>query len=238
MNSVERVFRGFSMEALDFLRRLKRNNRRPWFQKNKPIYDEKVRQPMVELVQALNHELLGIAPEMVTEPRRAIYRIYRDVRFSPDKSPYKTHIAALFTPRNLPKHAGGGFYIHLSPDELLVAGGVYMPGPKELWEIRNHIAQNAATLRRIVAERRFKEYFGSLEGDQLTRVPKGFPCTHPAADLLRHKQFLVSVTHSPEKGLDPGLLGFLIRYFRAMTPLIRFLNKPLMGALKRDPFEF
>jgi uncharacterized protein (TIGR02453 family) len=238
MNSAGKAFRGFSMEALDFLRRLKRNNRRPWFQKNKPIYDEKVRQPMVELVQALNLELMRIAPEMVTEPRRAIYRIYRDVRFSPDKSPYKTHIAALFTPRNLPKHAGGGFYVHLSPVELLVAGGVYMPGPKELWEIRNHIAQNAAILRRIVAERRFKEYFGTLEGDQLTRVPKGFPSTHPAADFLRHKQFLVSVTHPPEQALDPGLLEFLTRYFRAMTPLIRFLNKPLIGALKRDPLEF
>lgn len=238
MNSAGKAFRGFSMEALDFLRRLKRNNRRPWFQKNKLIYDEKVRQPMVELVQALNHELMRIAPEMVTEPRRAIYRIYRDVRFSPDKSPYKTHIAALFTPRNLPKHAGGGFYVHLSPEELLVAGGVYMPGPKELWEIRSHIAQNAAILRRIVAERRFKEYFGTLEGDQLTRVPKGFPSTHPAADFLRHKKFLVSVTHPPEQALDPGLLEFLARYFRAMTSLIRFLNKPLIGALKRDPLEF
>lgn len=226
------------MEALDFLRRLKRNNRRPWFQKNKTIYEETVRQPMVELVHALNHELMGIAPEMVTEPRRAIYRIYRDVRFSPDKSPYKTHIAALFTPRHIPKHSGAGFYIHVSPDELLVAGGVYMPGPKELWEIRNHIAHNAPTLRRIVGQRRFKECFGTLEGDQLTRVPKGFSPTHPAADLLRHKQFLVSVTYPPERALDSGLLQFLTCYFRAMTPLILFLNKPLTAAPKPDPFEF
>ena len=193
---------------------------------------------MVELVQALNHELINMAPEMVTEPRRAIYRIYRDVRFSPDKSPYKTHIAALFSPRNLPKHAGGGYYIHISPDELLVAGGVYMPGSKELWEIRNYIAQNAPALRKIVAERRFKECFGTLEGLQLTRVPKGFPSNHPAADLLRYKQFLVSVTHPPERALDPGLFQFITRYFRAMTPLIRFLNKPLTDALKRNPLEF
>ena len=193
---------------------------------------------MIELVQTLNHELMGIAPEMVTEPRRAIYRIYRDVRFSPDKSPYKTHVAALFTPRGIPKHAGGGLYIHISTEELLVAGGVYMPGPKELLEIRNHIAINAHTLRKILAERRFKEYFGTLEGDQLTRVPKGFPPTHPAADLLRLKQFLVSVTHPPEQALDPGLVEFLTRYFRAMTPLIRFLNKPITEALRRDPLEF
>src|SRR5712691_4610595 len=90
-NSMDTPFFGFPREGLDFLRRLKRNNRRPWFQKHKTIYDEKVKQPMVELVQALNHELMNMAPEMVTEPRRAIYRIYRDIRFSPDKSPYKTH---------------------------------------------------------------------------------------------------------------------------------------------------
>jgi len=228
---------GFPPEALDFLRRLKRNNRRSWFQNNKTIYEETVRQPMAQLVHALNQELMNIAPEMVTDPRRAIYRIYRDVRFSPDKAPYKTHIAALFTPRNIPKHSGGGFYIHVSPDELLVAGGAYMPGPKELWEIRSHIAHNAQTLRRIVSRRRFKKCFGTLEGDQLTRVPKGFPPTHPAADLLRYKQFLVSVTHPPERALDPGLLQILSRYFRAMTPLIRFLNKPLTAAPKPDPFE-
>ena len=193
---------------------------------------------MVELVQALNQEVQRFAPEMVTEPRRAIYRIYRDLRFSPDKSPYKTHIAALFTPRNIPKHAGGGFYVHLSPDELLMAGGVYRPGPRELWAIRNQIAHRAGTLRRIVAERRFKECFGTLEGEQLSRVPKGFPADHPAADLLRYKQFLVSVTHPSERALDKELLPLLTACFRAMTPLVRFLNKPLIEALKRDPLDF
>ena len=106
MNCMGSTFHGFSWEALDFLRQLRRNNRRLWFEKHKTIYEEKVRQPMVKLVQALNLDLRGFAPEMVTDPKRAIYRIYRDVRFSPDKSPYKTHIAALFTPHNIPKHAG------------------------------------------------------------------------------------------------------------------------------------
>src|SRR3990172_1732168 len=231
------TFHGFSWEALDFLRQLRRNNRRLWFEKHKTIYEEKVRQPMVKLVQALNLDLRGFAPEMVTDPKRAIYRIYRDVRFSPDKSPYKTHIAALFTPHNVPKHAGGGFYFHLSAEELLVAGGVYMPGPKELLAIRKIIAQDERPLRRIIASRRFKECFGTLQGGQLSRVPKGFPSNHPAADLLRFKQFLVSAAHPAEYALDNELFQRLTTCFRVMTPLVRFLNKPLIESLSRDVFE-
>lgn len=193
---------------------------------------------MVELVQALNRDLQRYAPEMVTDPKRAIYRIYRDIRFSPDKSPYKTHIAALFTPHNIPKHAGGGFYVHLSTEELLVAGGVYMPGSKELLAIRSLIVKEAEQLRRILASRRFRECFGTLLGDQLARVPKGFPSDHPAADLLRFKQYLVSVAHPPEFALDEELFPRLRTYFRAMTPLVRFLNKPLADTLRRDLFDF
>jgi uncharacterized protein (TIGR02453 family) len=232
------AFQGFSNETLHFLGQLKRNNRRPWFEKHKKIYEAKVKQPMVDLVQALNQDLKSYAPEMVTDPKRAVYRIYRDVRFSPDKSPYKTHIAALFTPQNITKHAGGGFYFHLSAEELLVAGGVYMPGPKELLAIRKHIAHDAGLLRRVLANRRFKECFGTLQGEQLSRVPRGFPSNHPAADLLRFKQFLVSVAHPPECALDEDLFQRLTTYFRAMTPLVRLLNKPLIETLRRDLFEF
>ncbi|MFN8009630.1 MAG: DUF2461 domain-containing protein, partial [Terriglobia bacterium] len=230
--------RGFTKETLEFLRLLKRNNRRPWFQKHKAIYDEKVRQPMVELVQAMNYELLDLAPELVTEPRKAIYRIYRDIRFSSDKSPYKTHVAALFSPHHLPKHAGAALYVHLDRDEFLVAGGVYMPGPKELWDIRNHVAQHLTAFKEILANRRFKKAFGTLEGEQLSRVPKGFPSDHPAAEFLRYKQFLISAVHPPEVALNSGLLELLRNYTQAMTPLIRFLNMPLTEERYRNPIEY
>ena len=221
------AFEGFSTEGLNFLRQLKRNNRRPWFLRNKGTYEQQIKAPMVAVVQALNAELQPFAAEMVTEPKRAIYRIYRDVRFSKNKAPYETQIAALFSPRGFPKHACAGFYFHFSPEELLVAGGVYMPGPKELLAIRNHIAENSKNLRSILANRNFKAMFTGLEGDQLSRVPKGFAADHPAADLLRYKQLLVSVTEPPDVVLSKEFVPMLVRTFRTMLPLLRFLNAPI-----------
>ena len=224
-------FPGFSPEALRFFVQLKRHNNRPWFLKNKETYEQEIKEPMLSLVLAVNAELRSFAPELVTEPKRAIYRLYRDVRFSADKSPYKTHTAALFAPRGLGKHACAGLYFHFAPDELLLAGGVYMPGPKELLAIRNHIAANSAPFRKILAQRQIAS-LGGLQGDQLVRVPKGFAPDHPAADLLRYKQFLVWVTHPPEMALGTDLLPLLTQTFRTLLPLVRFLNTPLKPGKK------
>jgi len=224
-------FPGFSPEALKFLTQLKRHNDRAWFLKHKQTYEQEVKEPMVSLVLAINAELRRLAPELITEPKRAIYRIYRDVRFSADKSPYKTHTAALFAPRGLAKHACAGLYFHFAPDELLLAGGVYMPGPKELLAIRNHIAADPRALRKILAQRSL-ENLGGLQGDQLMRVPKGFAADHPAADLLRYKQFLVWVKHPPNMALGKDLLHLLLRTFRTLLPLVRFLNTPLKPVKK------
>jgi uncharacterized protein (TIGR02453 family) len=223
------TFPGFSAEAFKFLIQLKRHNNRAWFLKNKETYEREIKEPMVSLVLAINAELRGLSPELVTEPKRAIYRIYRDVRFSADKSPYKTHTAALFAPRGFGKHACAGLYFHLATDELLLAGGVYMPGSKELLAIRNHIAVDAARFRRTLAHRQIAS-LGGLQGDQLMRVPKGFASDHAAADLLRYKQFLVWVSHPPELAMGKGLLPLLVQTFRALLPLVHFLNEPLKPA--------
>jgi len=225
------TFSGFSLEGLKFLVQLKRHNNRPWFLRNKETFDREIKEPMVSLVLALNAELRSLAPELITEPKRAIYRIYRDVRFSVDKSPYKTHTAALFAPRGLGKHACAGLYFHVAADELLLAGGVYMPGPKELLAIRNHIAANPTALRKILAHRQIAS-LGGLQGDQLMRVPKGFAPDHPAADLLRYKQFLVWVNHPPKMALGKDLLPLLVQTFRTLLPLVRFLNAPLKPGKK------
>lgn len=221
------TFNGFSSEALKFLSQLKQNNRRAWFLKNRRAYEQQVKEPMIALVKAVNAEIRSFAPEMLTDPKKAIYRIYRDIRFSSDKSPYKTHVAALFAPSGFGKHTCAGFYFHFSPEELLVAGGVYMPGPKELLAIRNHIAGNSRALRRIIADPQFVSLFGTIEGEQLSRAPKGFAADHPAGDLLRYKQFLVSVTHSASLVETTQLLPTLVQEFKAMLPLVRFLNAPL-----------
>src|SRR2546426_6668322 len=131
-------FAGFPREAIAFFKELERHNRREWFQPRKQIYDEQVKAPMAHLIRALTAEMMRFAPDYVTEPEKAIYRIYRDTRFSKDKTPYKTHVAAIFPRRGLAKH-GGGLYFSVSAREVEVAGGVYMPGPEELLAIRNHI---------------------------------------------------------------------------------------------------
>ena len=164
-------FAGFPPEARKFLGDLKRNNTREWFTPRKPIYEDKVRGPMSELVLLLGEVMREFAPELNSDPKKAIYRIYRDVRFSKDKSPYKTWIAAVFSPRGLPKHAGAGTYFHISPDEILVGGGVYAPGPGELLAIRNHLASHAAEFRALLKERVFRRCFELLDSESPRETP-------------------------------------------------------------------
>ncbi len=220
-------FPGFPPEARKFLGDLKRHNTRDWFMPRKPVFEGKVKGPMTELVLSLGEGMREFAPELNTDPKKAIYRIYRDVRFSNDKSPYKPWIAAVFSPRGLPKHAGGGIYFHISSDEILVGGGVYAPGPAELLAIRNHMARHADEFRALLKERAFRRCFGEMTGETLKRAPKGFARDDPAADLLMHKQFLAINQLPPEIAETPKLYTELTKSFRAMMPFLRFLNSPL-----------
>src|SRR6267142_1031924 len=122
----------FPKEGLQFLRSLKRNNNREWFQKHKSIYETHVKGPIENVVSAIAVDFDRFAPEMVASSRVSVYRIYRDTRFSKDKSPYKTHVAAVFPRAGLSKHEGAGFYVHIATTELLIGGGLYMPLPEEL----------------------------------------------------------------------------------------------------------
>jgi len=146
-------FPGFPPEALQFFRGLVRHNNRDWFQPRKPVFEEQVKRPMRELVEALNAELRRFAPEYVTDPDKAIYRIYRDTRFSKDKTPYKDHIAASFRRRGTGPHQDGGYYLHVSHKEVAIGGGVYMPEPAALLAIRQHIEQHHREFRKILAAR-------------------------------------------------------------------------------------
>ena len=222
-------FPGFPPETLPFLRDLKANNNRDWFQPRKPLYEEKVKAPMVELVLSLGEELRDFGTELVTAPDKAIYRIYRDVRFSKDKSPYKTHVAAVFSARGLEKHVGAGLYFHVSPDELLVGGGIYRPGSRELLAIRQLIATDHEALRAICKDRTFRRFFGQMTGERLKSIPKGFAPDHPAADLLVYKQFLAVDQLDPTLAETPKLFQELVKRFRAIEPLIVFLNSALAG---------
>src|SRR6185436_12635721 len=149
---------GFPAEALQFLKRLKRNNTREWFNENKPVYEESVRKPLQSLVEILAAEFAKFAPEIQASPKSSLYRIHRDTRFSKDKSPYKTHVAAVFPVRALGKHEGAGFYLHISSSEVLIGGGLYMPLPEELQAVRTHIAGHAGALLKILRSAQFRKY--------------------------------------------------------------------------------
>lgn len=222
-------FQGFPAEGMKFLRSLKRNNRREWFQPRKHIYGEQVRASMVDLVEALNAAMVSFAPDYIAELPGAIYRVYRDTRFSADKTPYKTHIAAIFPRHGLQKHACAGLYFSISPEEIEVAGGVYMPAPEELRAIRLHLHENHQEFRQLVKNRGLRRLMGELQGEHLARVPKGFCAEHPAADLVRYKQWLFFVTLEPVLATTPALFGEILKRFRAMMPVMEFLNAPLVA---------
>lgn len=229
------AFPGFPEEGIAFLRSLERNNRREWFQPRKPLYDEKLKQPMLELVAALNGDLERFAPHHVTEPQTAVYRIYRDTRFSKDKKPYKTHIAAHFTRRGMDRHSAPGYYIGVSHKEVAVGGGMYMPTPETLAALRQHIAENHTDLRKILKSKTLAKLLDAPHGEQLSRVPKGFAADHPAADLLRFKQLYVYIELPADLATSRTLHAEIRKRFEAMTPLIDFLCAPLTVRAKKPP---
>ena len=227
-------FAGFPPEAIAFFRGLERNNRREWFQPRKAVFEQSVKEPMHELVAALSRTLGDFAPEYATDPAKAIFRIYRDVRFSKNKKPYKEHIAASFPLRGGADHGRGGYYCAVSHKEVAVGGGVYMPDPAVLLAIRNHIALHHEELRRILAAPKLRRLLGELQGERLARVPKGFCAEHPAADLLRFKQLYLYAELPPDIATSPTLYREIVDRFRAMVPFMRFLNAPLPKQRKID----
>ena len=220
-------FTAFSPKALAFLRALKRNNDREWFRARKDQYETLLRQPMVALIERLADDLRHFAPHLVADPRTAIYRIYRDTRFSENKAPLKTNVAASFPARGLGKHQGAGLYLEVAPQWVWVGGGMYAPDTAQLHAVREYIAGNHRRLRAIVESPGFRRTVGKLNGEQLQRVPRGFASDHPAADYLRFRQFLAGKEFPPTFATSPRFYTGIIDVFRQVAPLTKFLNEPL-----------
>ena len=233
------AFPGFHPEMFRFFAALKRNNRREWFQARKHLYEQHVKAPMQELVAALNSELVRFAPEYVTEPKKAIFRIYRDTRFSHDKTPYKTNQGAAFS-RHGPGHLQtGGFYFSVSNHEVEIAGGIWHPSPETMFLVRTHIAATHREFRRILADKKSRKLLGDLQGDELTRAPKGFDAAHPALDLIKKKDWILDTTLKASLATTPKLYREILDRFRAMAPLIEYLNRPLVGRkVPKDLLEY
>jgi uncharacterized protein (TIGR02453 family) len=214
----------FTRKTLAFLRALKRNNDRDWFRARKADYEQHVRGPMTALLQQLARDLPGFAPDLVSDPRVCLFRIYRDTRFSSDKRPLKTNVAAHFPSRKFPKGEGAGLYIEVAPQWVWIGGGIYMPSSSELNAIRAAIAADHRRFRRVVTAPSFRRAVGELSGEQLTRVPRGYVKDHPAAEYLRHRQFIGGREYPADFAVSPRFYSELLTVFRGIAPLVGFLN--------------
>jgi uncharacterized protein (TIGR02453 family) len=221
-------FEGFPKEGIKFFKRLKQNNNREWFEKHKEEFKSYAKVPMQSYIVALQTHFNRFAPEFDLNPNRAIFRIYRDIRFSPDKTPYKTHIAAHFVLRGKPKgFVGSGYYIEINPDELYVGGGIYIPDSDQLKKIRKAIAEQGKEFLSIVEDRQFKKLFSPFEWKKLQRIPKGYDENHPMAEWLKYKQFFVGVSWPVLKCYRTLFVKETAGICEELTPLVRFLNSAL-----------
>jgi uncharacterized protein (TIGR02453 family) len=218
----------FPPEALTFLRALARHNDREWFRARKDQYEDAVRGPMVAVVGQLDRDFRAFAPDLVASPRVSLYRVYRDTRFSEDKSPLKTHIAAHFPHRALPRNESPGLYVEVNPKTVLVAAGLYAPTSPQLQAVRAHLSRNLARFRSIVEAPGFRRITGGLQGDRLQRLPRGFSKEDPAADYLRYRQFLVWREFPSRLATTPPFYSTLLTVFRHAAPLVGFLCEPLL----------
>jgi uncharacterized protein (TIGR02453 family) len=227
----------FTVQTLRFLRSLQRNNDREWFKARRDEYERHVRAPMIAVIEQLATDFQRVAPEIVASPKASLYRIYRDTRFSADKTPLKTHAAAVFPWKGLARHEGAGLYFEVAAKWVWIGGGMYSPLPPQLVRVREHIAATWPDIRRIAKSKTFRARVDALEGEKLSRVPRGFAADHPAGEYLKHRQFLAGREFPPELATSEEFYPTLVATFRAITPLVRFLNESLadpVGIRVRD----
>ena len=220
----------FRPEALTFLRNLARHNDREWFTPRKAEYESLLKEPMLAAIRKITDAMLDFAPSHVRPAEKSLFRIYRDTRFSADKTPYKTHVAAWWTHTGLDKTSGAGYYFHVSAKEVIIAAGAYMPEKEQLAAIRNWLLEHHQSFKKLLQNPKIRRTFDEFEGNALTRPPKGFPADHPALDLIRCRQWGLAAALPATAALKPDLAATVIRHFRIAAPVVDALNTPLAAA--------
>ena len=223
----------FREDALRFLRGLKRNNNREWFEARRAVWERDLKAPMLALIERITDGMMDYAPAHMRPAAKCLFRIYRDTRFSSDKSPYKTHVAAWWARNGLEKTSGGGYYLHLSSTELVIAAGVYMSQKDQLLAIRRHLLEHHAQWKRLIEDPKLLRAFSVHDPMALTRPPKGFPADHPAIEWIKWRQWGVTSHLPPETALQPALAAEIEKRFRLAAPLVDFLNAPLAKQPRR-----
>ena len=225
----------FTAASLRFLRGLARNNKKPWFEAHRDDYETQIRVPMRALIEEMDVRFARFAPELTGDPKRSMFRINRDIRFSKDKSPYKTHAACWFRHSAADHRVGGdaeagsaGLYFHLQPRQSFVGAGIWMPPRPALDKIRDAIADDPRGFGRIIKRPAARRRYGGLDDEaKLKRMPRGFSDDHPAAEWLRYQSFTLGRQLGDREVLSPRLAEGLERDFRLMLPLVRWLNAAL-----------
>ena len=213
--------------TLTFVENLIANNTREWFTENKPTY-ESAKADFTQLIGQVM-DLCGIGEKVTgNKPANMLFRIYRDVRFSPDKSPYKKNLAAVVAPGGK-KDELSGIYIHLQPGESFAASGLYAPMPDQLAAARQELDYNADALKAIVNAKSFKAFFNKIEGESLSRPPKGYEADNANIDLLKMKQFYVSNPITDAEWVEPGIEEKLAEVYKAVQPFNAFFKAAIQG---------
>ncbi|MDQ6871989.1 MAG: DUF2461 domain-containing protein [Gemmatimonadota bacterium] len=224
----------FTKRSLGFFRGLARHNEKTWFEAHRDEYEAEVREPMRELIEDLDTRFADFAPEIGGHPKQSMFRINRDIRFSKDKSPYKTHAAAWFHHLNAARTVGAesdagsaGYYFHLQPGGKSALGaGIWMPPRPQLNKLRQAIAKDPKGFDRMV--RWIPRRFGGLDDEgSLKRMPRGYTEDNPAAKWLRFQSFTTGRTLTDVQVTNPALVSFLAREYEALLPLVRSLNGAL-----------
>lgn len=212
-----------SKQTLTFLKKLKANNNREWFQENKELYLS-AKANMEEVVEKIIKEVQRFDPELKdTTVKKSLFRIYRDVRFGKNKLPYKTNLGAAISKgkkMNMP-----GYYLHIEPGKSFLAAGIYSPDSKDLSKIRDLIAFKGGDLLRVIKRKSFKDCFGEIKGRQLKVAPRGFPKDHEYVELLRFKEVLVVYPLSDSSIKEENFYKEVIKIFKKALPLNQFLRR-------------
>ena len=219
-------------EAITFLRNLAKHNDRDWFTPRKPQFEAELKEPMLAIVRKVTEAMTTFAPNHVRPAEKSLFRIYRDTRFSHDKRPYKTHVAAWWSHMELEKTSGAGYYFQISPKGVVIAAGAYMPEKEQLAAIRHWLLANHAEFRAIIRKPAVRRTFSEFEGEALTRPPKGFPADHPAIDLIRCKQWGLSTTLPGGAALRKDFARVLVKHFKLLAPMVDALNTPIAASLQ------
>ena len=220
--------------SLDFLKAVSENNNRDWFGKNKSRYTE-AHNNIIAFADALLAEMNTHDKIDTLSGKDSLHRIYKDVRFSKDKTPYNSHFGGSF--KRATNKLRGGYYFHIEPGNSFVAGGFWGPNANDIKRIRQDIDLNYYDWQKLLQDSMFTETFGKLAGEQLTSAPRGYAKDHPAIELLRYKQFLVKVTFTDKEVCSPGFVSQANGVFKNMRPFFNFMSEVLTTDINGVPYE-